>query len=285
MHRFSNRLQTLKPEKKEPLNCANILVSFFLILFSDAAYPAAPFSHHLLDQVLGTYVDSLGRVDYAGLKKSRELLDAYTDSLAVFSPQSHPERFPTPDHSLAYWINAYNALVLKGVVDAYPVASVKDIKVLNGFFSRTTFFVGSRTITLDEIENKIIRPQFKDARIHAVVNCAAASCPGLEGRAFSGEDLQERLQAAFYRFANDPQFVFLDREKGKLYLSKILDWYGRDFRAWFPAERISGTDKPTLLAYLSLYLPAEDANFLRQHPELPIYFKPYNWALNQQSKP
>jgi len=262
------------------------LLSLILLFFSSpVVYPAAPFSHHALDQILEAYVDSLGRVDYLALKKSRQLLDAYTDSLGLYSPHSHPALFPSRNHSLAYWINAYNALVLKGVVDAYPIESVKDIKILNGFFRRTSFIVGGRALTLDAIENQIIRPQFKDARIHAVVNCAAASCPALEKRAFTGEDLHERLQAAFFRFANDPQYVFLDRQNEKLHLSKILDWYGNDFTHWFPTEHISGVSKPTLIAYLSLYLPTEDSTYLRQHPDIDISFNDFDWALNQQSRP
>ena len=285
MNSFSSRWPTLNPITRRILQVRYHFSLVFLFLSSNVIYPEAPFSHQALDQILGAYVDSLGRVDYAGLKKSRQLLDTYTDSLALYSPHSHPARFPTRNHSLAYWINAYNALVLKGVVDAYPIDSVKDIKILNGFFRRTNFSVGGRAITLDAIENQIIRPGFRDARIHAVVNCAAASCPELERRAFRGEDLQERLQAAFFRFANDPQYVFLDRKNRKLHLSKILDWYGHDFSAWFPAEHIPSASKPTLIDYLSLYLPAEDSTFLRQHPDIAISFNLYDWALNQQSHP
>ena len=71
----------------------------------------------------------------------------------------------------------------------------------------------------------------------------------------------------------------------KLHLSKILDWYGNDFTHWFPTEHISGVSKPTLIAYLSLYLPSEDSTYLRQHPDIAISFNDYDWALNQQSRP
>ena len=256
-----------------------------VLLSTTAAYSASPFSHRALDEVLASYVDSLGRVDYPTLKTSRQLFDAYIDSLALYSPHSHPGRFPSPDHALAYWINAYNAFVLKGVIDAYPVKSVMDIKIPNGFFKHTRFSAGGKELSLDEIENQIIRPGFKDARIHAVVNCGAASCPALEKRAFSGADLNDRLQTAFYRFVNDPQHVLLDRQNKKLFLSKILDWYGTDFTTWFPKERVSAHSKPTLINYLSLYLPAEDATFLRQHSDIEISFNDYDWALNEQSKP
>lgn len=89
-----------------------------------APVAAAPFSHALFDQVLRQRVDAGGRVDYPGLKAARETLDAYVDRLAQCSPHSHPDRFSTAQHELAYWIDAYNAFVLRGVIDAYPVASV-----------------------------------------------------------------------------------------------------------------------------------------------------------------
>ena len=87
------------------------------------------FDHSALDRVLVAYVDEEGRVDYTGLKSHPDELDAYVGQLGRASPVSHPGRFGTRADSLAYWINAYNAFVLKGVVDAYPVKSVKDIKI------------------------------------------------------------------------------------------------------------------------------------------------------------
>ena len=87
-------------------------------------------------------------------------------------------------------------------------------------------------MTLDHIENKIIRPTYQEPRIHFAVNCAALSCPQLDNRAFTPSDLDARLERALTRFAQDPNHVRL--QENRLYLSKVLDWYGEDFSVWFP---------------------------------------------------
>ncbi|MBT4497306.1 MAG: DUF547 domain-containing protein [Gemmatimonadetes bacterium] len=252
-----------------------------LICFSTSTY-ATPFSHQQFDQVLQQHVDSRGRVSYALLKENRSALDTYIDSLAAISPHNHPDRFPSRQHQLAYWINAYNAFVLRGVIDAYPVSSVMDIMRFNGFFRRRKFTAGGEELTLDSIENKIIRPTFEDPRIHFTVNCGAVSCPELENRAFTGEDLDRRLEAALRRFARNPKHVFLDSTAGKLYLSKILEWYGGDFITWFPQERKPAARDPKLVDYLLPYLPAAAATYLERQPGIDLTFRDYDWALNEQ---
>ena len=259
--------------------CGSIIFAFTATWASPS-----PFSHALLDRILQTNVDEQGLVDYASLKKSRTDLDSYIDSLAAFSPRSHPDRFPNRQHELAYWINAYNAFVLRGVVDAYPVASVMDIKILNGFFRRLQFTAGGQELTLDEIENKIIRPVYQDPRIHFVINCGAVSCPELENRAFTGKDLDIRLQKALQRFAANPGHVHLNTLDNKLHLSKILDWFGQDFINWFPQNRDPVPANPTLVDYLLFYLPGETATYLRQHADVEISYDKYDWALNEQHK-
>lgn len=247
-----------------------------------AAQAAAPFSHELFDGILRAYVDRDGLVDYTGLKANRDSLDAYIDSLGSFSPRSHPDRFPAPRHELAYWINAYNAFVLKGVIDEYPVATVMDIGEESGFFSRLYFQAGGDSLTLDELEHGIIRQRYREPRIHFAVNCAAVSCPPLENRAFRGEDLDLRLDAALQRFAGDPRQVRIDAGKGLLHLSKIMLWFGSDFVEWFPADRADPPADPTLIDYLMPYLDAEQTAYLRQNPDLAISFNDYDWTLNDR---
>jgi hypothetical protein len=259
------------------LSCSILLLIFFL----SNTY-ATPFSHQPFDQVLQQYVDSQGQVSYALLKKDRNGLDTYIDSLAAISPHSHPDRFPNRQHQLAYWINAYNAFVLKGVIDAYPVSSVMDIMHFNGFFRRRKFTAGGEELTLDSIENKIIRPTFEDPRIHFAVNCGAVSCPELENRAFTGEDLDRRLEAALRRVAQNPKHVLLDSTAGKLYLSKILEWYGDDFITWFPQERKPANRDPKLIDYLLPYLPAASSAYLKRQPGTDLSFLDYDWALNER---
>ena len=226
------------------------------------------FSHELFDQVLQRYVDLQGRVDYAGLKKNPGTLQSYLDSLAVNAP-SDKATFQT---GLTFWINAYNALTIKGVLDHYPTTSVRKIKLFGGFFSRIRFQVGGRSYTLDNIEHDIIRSEFGDPRIHFALVCASLGCPSLENRAFVPETLEERLDNATANFINNPEKVRLDRENRVLYLSQIFEWYAEDFE----------DTHDSVINFISEYLPEVDAAFL-EGKEVQIQYVQYDWSLNAQA--
>ena len=115
------------------------------------------FSHDLFDQVLQEHVDKAGQVDYTKLKANPEKFEAYLDLLAAANPAvlSYNEQ-------LAFWVNTYNALVIKGVVDHYPITSVRKVKLFNGFFSRLKFQAAGKIYTLNQIEHGIIRTEFVD---------------------------------------------------------------------------------------------------------------------------
>ncbi len=149
-------------------------------------------------------------------------------SLSHVSPRSQPERFPTRAHEPAYWINAYNALVLKGVVDGYPVSRVDELGGLDAFFRQRTSLVGGEYLTLAQLENEIIRPQYQNPRMHFALNCAALSCPPLLNHAFTAEGLDSLLDAQTRSFAADPRQVRFDLAGNKLYLSRLLPWYAED---------------------------------------------------------
>ena len=133
------------------------------------------FSYELFDQVLQEHVDEAGRVNYTKLTAHPEKLEAYLDLLAFADPEelSYNER-------LTFWINAYNAFVIKGVVNHYPITSVRKVKLFNGFFFRLKFQVAGKMYTLNQIEHDIIRTEFVDPRVHFVLVCASSSCPSLE---------------------------------------------------------------------------------------------------------
>lgn len=256
----------------------------FIIIIAYFCFPSqvpaqTPFHHSRLDTVLVLYVNDAGLVDYASLQKDRTTLDSYIDSIGSVSPQSHPERFASSAHQLAYWINAYNALVLRGIIDAYPIESVKDIKLFNGFFNRQTWNVGGRLLTLDEIENDIIRPQFNEPRIHFVLNCGAKSCPPLENRAFTGTSLEDRLEKALMRFTASEDFFNLQEDQ--LILSKIIDWYRSDFHHQTPSNNPQKTAIDPLISYFIPYAAPSMRDLLR-HPTLNVEFMDYDWSLNEQ---
>lgn len=248
--------------------------------------PALPFPHEILDRVLKKHVADTGEVDYRALRSEQADLDAYIDSLALVSPKSHSSRFSGSGERLTYWINAYNALVLKGVIVAYPVASVMAIVNEGWFFREQKFVVGGVEMTLDHLENSIIRPEFRDARIHFAINCAAASCPQLENRAFYGPTLDQRLEAATKRFARTASQVRIDRDARIVYLSKIMEWFAPDFQAdpAAPNQNGHGALRPQL-RFLLPYLPRSDVEFLRGNSDIPIAFVDYDWALNDRDYP
>lgn len=257
-------------------------VAGLLLLAGPAPADIEPFSHGLLDSLLVARVDDRGRVDYAGLGRDPHRLDRYLAGLAACSPESCPERFPSEADALAYWINAYNAFVLRGVLDSLPIDSVEEAEGgLHGFFRVRRFVAGGDSLSLDEIEHTIIRPRFRDPRIHFAVNCAAVGCPALDSRAYAAADLDEHLDRQTRRFALDPAHLKL--EEGRLRLSSIMDWYGTDFVEWFPRHRMEDPPSdPTLLDYLLLYLPEEKARTLRSAGEVAIDFVEYDWTLNRQ---
>ena len=240
-----------------------------------------PFDHSALDRVLKAYVDERGQVDYTGLKAHPEDLDAYVALLGRVSPASHPERFSDLAARKAYWINAYNAFVLRGVIDAYPVKSVKDIKFLSGFFNRTYFTAGGQDYTLNNIEHSILREVFNDPRIHAAINCASVGCPRLSQKAFSPENLDAQMDGAMRLFIREPRNVRIDRDEGTVYLSKIFDWFEGDFTGWY--ERTHGVEEARIANYLRLFLAEEDRVYLESHPDVKVRHADYDWTLNDQA--
>ena len=228
----------------------------------------AAFSHELFNQVLQEHVDEEGRVDYAKLKGMPEKLEAYLDLLAVANPAEL-----SYNAQLAFWINAYNALVIKGVIDHYPTTSVRKIKLFGGFFYRLKFQVAGKTYTLNQIEHDIIRAEFVDARVHFVLVCASLGCPALENRAFSAETIEEHLETATMRFVQNPDRVRLERGERRVYLSKIFKWYEDDF-----TEGYAG-----VADFLADYLPTEDAEFLSTE-KVKFRYLDYDWTLNDKRK-
>jgi len=233
-----------------------------------------------LDSVLTRRVDDTGGVDYAALASQRQTLDRYVAAVAECIPHTCADRFPSADDRLAYWINAYNAFVLRGVIDALPIDNVADVDGgLDGFFRTKRFVAGGDTLSLDDIENRIIRPEFHDPRIHFAVNCGARSCPALDRRAFHGHNIDAQAR----RFAADSAHVRLGA--GRLHVSRNMDWYGQDFVTWFStvgetASQVLPDDPPTLVDYLRLYAPPELSHRLAQDVEIPIQFNDYDWTLN-----
>jgi hypothetical protein len=132
----------------------------------------------------------------------------------------------------AYWVNLYNALTVQLVLDHYPVKSIRDINISPGIFSKGPWqkkllTIQAEALSLDDIEHRILRPIWKDNRIHYAVNCASLGCPNLLPEAFSAEKMEAQLDKGARDFINHSRGVAVDGKNLKL--SKIYDWFSEDF--------------------------------------------------------
>ncbi len=242
-------------------------------------------SHEPFTAVLQQVVEE-PRVDYAALKARRGALDAYLETLARTSPGALEAA--SRDARLAFWINAYNACMLRLVVDHYPIQErggllgwlrslVLDrpddsVWQIDDVFTREHCRVAGEARSQDEIEHEIIRPGFQEPRIHFVVNCAARSCPTLWDRAYGAETLDEQLEAAVEAFVADPRHFEVTRGADPtLRLNKVLDWYRDDF---------GGVDG--LRAFFQPYV-GPDLGELILDPATRVEFFEYDWTLNDTS--
>lgn len=210
------------------------------------------FSHDEWTSILNQYVDPRGYVDYAALNKNKNTLNQYVSRIEQYSPVNSPELFPTREAELAYYINAYNALVFKAVLERGPETESVWSGLISGlnFFVRTPVIVGGDRTNLRKLENKVIRDQFKDPRIHAALNCASVSCPRLPQQAFLTETLDQQLDTAIREFVNSEQHVKIDRQGQRAMLSEIFDWFEKDFIEY---ERAQGNGSPNLIDYINRY--------------------------------
>jgi hypothetical protein len=257
----------------------------WVLLLLTAAVPVAAegWDYGDLDHVLGRYVDEEGFVDYHGLAQDHARLDRYVEEMARVSPDSDPDRFPTTGDALAYWINAYNALMLRRVVEAWPVASVRDIRALYGVFWRDKHRLGGRKLSLRGLENQIIRERFAEPRIHFAINCASRGCPALSRKAWRAETLEADLDAAARRFIANESNVRFDPERRLVELSSIFRWFDGDFIAWMES---SGFEAPRgVLDYVLRYLPAERREAWGDPDDLRVEWIDYDWSINVAQDP
>jgi hypothetical protein len=218
----------------------------------------------------GIYADLLTRhvkqgvVNYAGFKADEALLDRYLDVLEKVDPEAlnREERF-------AFYINAYNAWTIKLILTGYPgLTSIKD---LGSFFQspwkKAFVRLNGRTLSLDEIEHGILRPRFKDPRVHFAINCASKSCPPLLAEPYRGRTLDAQLDRVTRQFLNSPENHRL--EGRTFWVSSLFKWFAEDF----------GDD------VVGFYLKYADDGLKRRLEEagrgrIDVSYLDYDWSLN-----
>lgn len=214
------------------------------------------FSHEDWSRVLAKFVNARGMVDYHALAKDRGDLDRYLAAVERTSPASAPALFPSRNDQLAYYLNAYNAQIFKGVLARGPE---QDSVWTGGFISGKAFFndmkitIGGQQTSLKALEDDVIRAGFQDPRIHAALNCASKGCPRLPQSAFDPAQLDRQLDAGMTEFVAEARNVSIDDAAKTATLSKIFDWFEKDFLAY---EKRQGNPDPTIIDYLNRYRPA-----------------------------
>lgn len=265
----------------------------FLGAFLAIQLTGQTFDHIGFDSLLSRHVTQ-GLVNYAALKTNPAVLADYLQSLSTLSEETFNSW--TSDEQKAFWINAYNAVTLEGILRNYPIEygglvararfPKSSIRQIRKFWDTGFIQIMGKDITLNEIEHEILRKQFNDPRIHFVLVCASLGCPLLEGCAFFAESLDERLHQASSTFINNPDKVRLDRKAGKLLLSSIFKWYAEDFDTSSETNSAfsdySKTDRG-VLAFVAGYLSAQDRTFLEKY-RVKIDYLDYDWSLNETNK-
>lgn len=253
---------------------------------------AEMFSYDSYDALLNAYVDDTGMVNYRELQANRESLDEFVESLGAIA-QAEYETW-SAEEQLALWINAYNAITLKYVIDHYPIKrgfSVSaviypknSIRQIPGVWKKLTSDVVGEAYTLNAIEHEILRARYSEPRIHVSIVCASISCPPLRNEAFRAEKLEKQLSDQSRKFfAIEGNFRY-DASTNRVYLSSILNWFGEDFVAGYTPDEGFGTHgkvKRAVLNYVSQYVDVENAERLRTR-DYAVSYTDYDWSLNEQ---
>lgn len=233
-----------------------VLCVALFALFPSSLLAAAP-STAPYAEVLKASVSS-GKVDYAKVTAERAKLDAYLKAVAETDAKT------LGNDAKAFYINAYNATVLRAVLTQQEKGPLKSVLDVKGFFDGLKYRVAGEELTLNELEEKRLRKAFNDPRIHFAVNCASASCPVLQPEPFSTSTLDAKLDEATRAYFATPHGMRAAKEG--VTVTKLLEWYEGDFGG-----------KPGVKAFLVKYAPASMKASVEKGP---IAFHDYDWALN-----
>lgn len=250
-------------------------------------FPPDGFSHRLFEGLLKSYVNDAGKVDYDAWHDSDDdnrQLDSYLAAVSAYSPDNAPDRFESRNDALAYWLYAYNAYVIRSVLDHWPLQSVTDVQapveVVKGFgfFYHQQYVFGGKPYSLLAVENQKIRATYKDARIHFVLNCASESCPVLRPELPTGDALESLLQEATLEFVSDDRNVHIDHASKTIYLSTIFKWFKKDF-----VSELRKRGLPTehgAVAYIATVADPQKRDELLSAIDYDVKYRDYDWSLN-----
>jgi hypothetical protein len=262
-----------------------VLLTLLAVLVTTGMPRASGFDHDYREYavVLHDYVHP-PRVDYTRLKHGRAALDRIVTAFAETA--ANEERAWTREQRLAFWINAYNLFTLRAIVDHYPIRSAvftlqprNSIRQIGGVWTQLTWHAAGRTLTLDDIEHRILRPEFKEPRVHFAINCASVGCPPLAAEPYRPASLDAQLDEAARRYLASDRGLTVDGNT--LRVTEILDWYGEDFVARFAPDAGGKPDRieRAIRGVVARFGPSAAAD-LAGKPATKIRFLGYDWSLN-----
>lgn len=232
------------------------------------------------DRVLKAYVNESGEVDYEALQANRDDLDKFNASLAAIPQETYSSW--SADEQMAFWINAYNSFTLQAIIEEEPLKdSIRDIP---GVWKRKTFAIAGEAKTLDQIEHDILRPQYNEPLIHMGIVCASVGCPILRQEPFVAENLDTQLDEQTRQYLSSPYGLQIDREDNTVYISKIFDWFGKDWLPQFEVDddRFAGNKtQRAVLNFISNYVSDSDRDYLLAG-DYKVRYIDYDWSLNRQ---
>lgn len=290
--------------EKKRTNMGNVIMksSIFILIVScvlmstagvTAGRVGSEFNYADYAVVLKANVNDDGMVNYKQLKQGRGKLDAFVVSLGDLDTKSF-QKWNT-EEKISFWINAYNALTLKAIIDNYPIRSSwfrslkfpkNSIRQIGGVWDELTFDVMGKGMTLNDIEHKTLRKEFDEPGIHMAMVCAAVSCPALRNEPYIGERLGEQLNDQTKRFLDNNNKFRIDYKSGSMHLSPIFEWFAKDFVKTYGSEKKYRGHKGSLgavIKFIDKHLPEEIAQKRsidsRTYKILYLY---YDWSLNEQ---
>ncbi len=244
---------------------------------------AAPFDYSDYADLLTTFVDEEGMVNYPGLQVNAEQLKAFNATLGEVSSSQFDAW--SDAEQIAFLTNAYNAFTLESIIDQQPLkSSIRDIP---GVWRGRQFRVAGQLKTLDNIEHQTLRQNYNEPRIHAALNCSAISCPVLRTEPYTGEQLDAQLEEQVQRWVDSAEGLQIDRDANRVMISQIFDWFGEDWIADYAVaegEGFAGNEKQrATLNFISQYATEGDRTYLQQG-DYSVGHINYNWDLNIQPR-
>ena len=222
--------------------------------------PPEQVSHRLWQEILSADVRD-GAVDYPAIRRQGRL-----PSYVALLNRVDPGRLSAGDR-LAFWINAYNAFAVTGILDGYAPDTLFG---RYRYFIAREYSIGGQPVNLYNLEREILIAQFHEPRVHFAIVCASASCPKLQSWAYEGQPLDEQLNRVTSEFVNDPLRNRFDRSRQVASLSMIFKWFAKDF------EARSGS----ILSFVAGYVQDPSLTQDLLAGDYTVEFLEYDWSLN-----